>query len=132
MISGSHDELCSQVNGRIWQGIGGRLVSSLSVLLSDDELKENIETFNQLILSINDTGKSNNYNYCMYRELMEYTVTIDHPLQFSKLHVVLLRLSFESLLSLSLFLHYIYTKQVLLVSIVVSVHVLSMFCHKWR
>ena len=107
-------------------------MSSLSVLLSDDELKENIETFHQLILSINDTGKSNNYNYCMYGGLMEYTVTIDHPLQSSKLHVVLLRLSYESLLSLSLFLHYIYTKQVLLVSIVVSVHVLSMFCHKWR
>lgn len=65
LVSGSHDELCSQVNRRIWQGIGGRLVSSLSVLLSDDELKENIETFNQLVLSINDTGKSNNYNYCM-------------------------------------------------------------------
>lgn len=79
LVSGSHDELCSQVNGRIWQAIGGRLVSSLSVLLSDDELKENIETFNQLILSINDTGKSNNYNYYVFGELMEYTLTIDHP-----------------------------------------------------
>ena len=57
-------------------------MSSLSVLLSDDELKENIEIFNQLILSINDTGKSNNYNYYVFGELMEYTVTIGHPLQF--------------------------------------------------